>query len=222
LGENASTLHHVTYRRDEPQSSAAQSLLVDAGASCYGYCSDITRTHVKGIGAAASSFAGLRSAVDRLQQTLCREVRVGERYEALHDRAHAHVAAALREVGIVKVSEEEAVANGTTRGFFPHGLGHSLGLQCHDVGCAQLKPRADNPFLRNTATIAERQCFTIEPGIYFIESLLEPLRQGPQAAGIDWSLVAALSHLGGIRVEDDLVVGSGDTTRNLTREHLPA
>jgi Xaa-Pro dipeptidase len=223
LGRNAATLHHVTYQRVKPKGADSQSLLVDAGASFMGYCSDITRTHVKGSGATASAFSGLVTGVEQLQQRLCQDISVGEKYEALHDRAHQYVARTLRDVGVVKVSEDEAVSSGLTRAFFPHGLGHSLGLQCHDVGCALLKPRADNPFLRNTSVIDSRQCFTIEPGIYFIESLLEPLRQGPSASQVDWSLVSRLAALGGVRVEDDLVVGgAGQATRNLTREVLPA
>jgi Xaa-Pro dipeptidase len=222
LGANASTLHHISYGRARP-ASAAQSLLVDAGASFLGYCSDITRTYVKGGTAAASAFEGLIAGVERLQQQLCREISIDSPYEALHDRSHQYVAEVLRETGVVTLSAEEAVASGVTRSFFPHGLGHSLGLQCHDVGCASLKPRPDNPFLRNTSNIAERQCFTIEPGIYFIDSFMEKLHEGAHAASIDWRLVAELSKLGGIRIEDDIVVvGGSSVTRNLTRQFLPA
>jgi Xaa-Pro dipeptidase len=88
------------------------------------------------------------------------------------------------------------------------------------VGCALVKPRADNPFLRNTRTIALRQCFTIEPGVYFIEQLLAPVRAGPDAHAVDWRLVEQLAPFGGVRIEDDLVVG-GQAPRNLTRELLP-
>lgn len=222
LGENAATLHHISYGRTAP-ASAAQSLLVDAGASFAGYCSDITRTYVKGDTAAASAFAGLVAGVERLQQQLCRDIRIDAPYEALHDRSHAYVAQALRDTGVLKLSADEAVSSGITRAFFPHGLGHSLGLQCHDVGCASLKPRADNPFLRNTSNISERQCFTIEPGIYFIDSFMEKLQAGPHAASIDWKLVSELAKLGGVRIEDDIVVvGGSSVTRNLTRQFLPA
>jgi Xaa-Pro dipeptidase len=221
LGENAATLHHISYGKVPARGTSGQSLLVDAGASYYGYCSDVTRTHVKGSGAAASAFAGLIASVEALQQQLCAAVEVGENYEALHDRAHFEVAAALKAAGVTRGSVEETVSSGITRTFFPHGLGHSLGLQCHDVGCAQVKPRADNPFLRNTSVIAEGQCFTIEPGIYFIGSLMRPLREGPHAGAIDWAAVRALEPFGGIRIEDDLVVtGGSEVTRNLTREHL--
>jgi Xaa-Pro dipeptidase len=109
-----------------------------------------------------------------------------------------------------------------TRAFFPHGLGHSLGLQTHDVGCGLRPPRGDNPFLRNTSDVAVGQVFTIEPGVYFIEALLGPLRTSVAAGLVDWSLVEALAPLGGVRIEDDLhVVGGAPAARNLTREHLP-
>jgi Xaa-Pro dipeptidase len=198
----------------------AESLLLDAGASFAGYCSDITRTWVKGGGAAAAAFAQLVAAVEALQQRLCASVRTGMPYEELHDQSHRFVAEALREVGVSRLSPEELVTSGITRAFFPHGLGHSLGLVCHDVGCALIKPRADNPWLRNTSVIAPRQVFTIEPGIYFIPALLGPLREGKHAAQIDWALVDALAQLGGIRIEDDVVVEAGGV-RNLTREQLP-
>ena len=222
LGENAATLHHVSYRKTPTQGVGSQTLLVDAGATCFGYCSDITRTHVKGRAAAADAFASLLAHVERFQQRLCSEVVVGNKYEALHDRAHRDVAEALRTAAVTTLSVEEAVASGVTRAFFPHGLGHSLGLQCHDVGCALIKPRPDNPFLRHTSIISDGQCFTIEPGIYFIDRLLDKVRNGPQAAAIDWTLVSELSKLGGVRIEDDLVVVGGEqVTRNLTREVLP-
>jgi Xaa-Pro dipeptidase len=222
IGENAATLHHVSYRKTPVRGVGSQALLIDAGATFLGYCSDITRTHVKGSGAAADAFGSLVADVEQFQRKLCSDVVVGEKYEALHDQAHREVGSALRAAGVTTLSVDEAVSSGVTRSFFPHGLGHSLGLQCHDVGCALIKPRPDNPFLRHTSTISEGQCFTIEPGIYFIEALLGQLRQSPQAAAIDWGLVAELSQLGGVRIEDDLVVvGGTQVTRNLTREVLP-
>src|SRR5262249_6748164 len=160
------TLHHIGYTRRATTTSS--SLLVDAGATCLGYCSDITRTYVKGAGAGADAFGALVARVEAMQQRLCGEVQVGLAYERLHERAHALVGAILVELGVARMSAEEAVALGVTRAFFPHGLGHSLGLQCHDVGCATIAPKKENPFLRNTTVIAPDQVFTIEPGVYFI------------------------------------------------------
>src|SRR5206468_5182439 len=144
-------------------------------------------------------FAAMLAAFDAMQQELFAAVRPGLPYEELHDRSHVAVGGVLREAGIVRVSAEEAVRSGVTRAFYPHGLGHSLGLQTHDVGCALVKPRAENPFLRNTTVIAEGQVFTIEPGIYFIDGLLAPVRNGPHARDVDWNLVDALAPFGGVR-----------------------
>lgn len=167
------------------------------------------------------TFAALVESVDAMQKRLCARVRTGDRYEALHDESHKQTSAILRELGIAReLSVEEIDAKGISRAFYPHGLGHSLGLQTHDVGCALAKPRADNPFLRNTSVIEEGQVFTIEPGVYFIDSLLGELRQQKVAQYIDWSLVSALSPLGGVRIEDDVHVTSG-ALRNFTREVLP-
>jgi Xaa-Pro dipeptidase len=218
LGENAATLHHISYRK-KARARAEESLLLDAGAACNGYCSDGTRTYVKGTGATATAFADLLARTEAMQQRLCAGVVAGKPYEALHEDAHRQVAEILSGVGVAKVGAEEIVASGISRAFFPHGLGHSLGLTCHDVGCAEIKPKPNNPFLRNTTTISVDQVFTIEPGIYFIDMLLGPLRHGANAARIDWSLVDALATLGGIRIEDDVQVLDGGL-RNFTRDHL--
>ncbi|MBM4345015.1 MAG: Xaa-Pro dipeptidase [Deltaproteobacteria bacterium] len=220
LDAHAATLHHIAYGRGAP-AGASSSLLVDAGATCHGYHADITRTWVRGSGEAADRFRALVRAVDDLQQQLCDAIAIGTPYEALHDRAHLLVGEALRQVGLVHASAEAAVAKEVTFAFFPHGLGHSLGLQTHDVGCARIRPRSDNPWLRNTSTIAEGQVFTIEPGIYFIEGLLGPLRACEAGRVVDWRLVESLRPFGGVRIEDDVVVDAARGHLNLTRAVLP-
>jgi Xaa-Pro dipeptidase len=219
LNEHAATLHHVSYGR---QQVSAQSLLLDAGATFCGYDSDITRTAVKGEGAAADVFRQLVHGVDRLQKELCQQAKRGLAYEALHDESHRLLAATLIDTGIAKktASSSSLVDGGVTRKLFPHGLGHSLGLVTHDVGCRQVAPRADNPFLRNTSVIERDQVFTIEPGCYFIASLLAELRASPAAGLLDWQLVDALVPFGGVRIEDDLLV-TDDVVDNFTRPFLP-
>jgi Xaa-Pro dipeptidase len=219
LGRSAATLHHVDYRREAGPPS--DTLLLDAGATFLGYASDITRTYVKPRSEAATTFAQLLAGMNKLQQQLCADVHAGSPYEALHEESHRLIGALLREVGLVRLSVEEMTeGSDVTRTFYPHGLGHSLGLQTHDVGCAQIKPKPRNPFLRNTSVITPGQVFTIEPGIYFIPGLLEQLRASPQAAAVDWQMVGALSELGGIRIEDDVLVREGGPVENLTRAVL--
>ncbi len=217
LGEHAATLHHVGYGKHKV---AAQSLLLDAGATCLGYDSDITRTAVKGKGEAADRFSALVAGMEAMQKELCARVQVGIPYERLHDESHQLLAGLIREVGIGTGSADELVAQGVTRKLLPHGLGHSLGVQTHDVGCRNTAPRADNPFLRITSTIAAGQCFTIEPGCYFIDELLDALRGSPQASLLDWQVVDALRPFGGVRIEDDLVVEDKGVD-NMTRAYLP-
>ncbi len=217
LGHNGATLHHVSYGRSKVD---AASLLVDAGAVHLGYCSDITRTWVKGHGALAGTFRGMVEGLEKAQLRLCDQAKAGLMYETLHEDAHREIATILKDAGVASGSTEAIATTGISRAFFPHGLGHSLGLQCHDVGCALVKPKTANSALRHTRQIEERQCFTVEPGIYFIDGLLGALREKPEGKDVDWKLVEGLAAFGGIRIEDDLVVFGG-TTKNLTRPLLP-
>ncbi len=126
---------------------------------------------------------------------------------------------------MVKTSADEAIERRLTSAFFPHGVGHLLGLQVHDVGGHQAsleggeaKPPEEHPFLRNTRILEPGQVVTIEPGIYFIPLLLEPHRAGDGAAAVDWDLVDRLLPHGGIRIEDNVVCtedGPDDLTRPL-------
>ncbi|HEU4728713.1 MAG TPA: Xaa-Pro dipeptidase [Kofleriaceae bacterium] len=215
LGHHASVLHYVAYTR-EPIAGDT-SLLVDAGARCLGYASDITRTHVRGDGAPARRFAALLDHMEALQQEIIRRIRPGMPYEDLHDEAHHLLAAALRELGIGRAGPDELVARGVTRALLPHGLGHSLGITVHDVGMKPRPPRPENRFLRNTSVIEPGQVFTIEPGIYVIDALLAPLEADDRRGLVDWAAIAELRPFGGIRIEDNVVVEPRGV-RNLTRE----
>jgi Xaa-Pro dipeptidase len=219
LGAHASVLHYIAYERDQVRGDT--SLLVDAGARCNGYGSDITRTYVRGDGAGAKRFGDLLARMEQLQQEVCRRIRPGMPYEDLHDDANRLLADVLRDLGIGKGSAAELVDRGITRALFPHGLGHSLGVVTHDVGMKLRPPRPENKFLRNTSTIEVGQVFTIEPGCYVIDGLLAPLRTDDRARLVDWGAVEALRPFGGIRIEDNVVVEAGGI-RNLTREAYAA
>jgi Xaa-Pro dipeptidase len=215
LGAHASVLHYVAYERTRVAGDT--SLLVDAGARCNGYGSDITRTYVRGHGAGARRFRDLLARMEQLQQEVCRQIRPGLPYEQLHDDSHRLLAEVLRDLGIAKASTAELVDRGITRALFPHGLGHSLGVVTHDVGMKPRPPRPDNRFLRNTSTIEVGQVFTIEPGIYVIDALLAPLRGDDRARMLEWKLIDELRPFGGIRIEDNVLVEASGI-RNLTRE----
>lgn len=218
--EKGATLHYTGKRTQR----GARVLLIDAGARHRGYCSDITRTWTSA--SCDARFRELVLGLDQLQRALCARVRPGLAYLELHREAHRGIAELLRAAGVLRVDVDQALELGLTRPFFPHGLGHFLGLQVHDVGGRQLAPEGgslppppDHPYLRTTRTIAADQVFTIEPGIYFIEMLLREHRGAPHARAIDWQLVRELAPCGGIRIEDNvLVTASGH--RNLTRPQV--
>lgn len=224
LDDRAATLHYHGKRGRE--AAPGRVLLLDAGASVRGYGSDITRTF---LGESVDPvFRALRDGMERLQKRLVAEAQPGLPYPELHGRAHRYITELLCEAKVLVVSVEEALAKKLSLPFFPHGLGHFLGIQVHDVAGRQTAraggttpPSADWPALRTTRTIEEGFLFTIEPGLYFIPMLLEPHRAGEHRAAFDWGLIDRLTPFGGVRIEDDVFVGK-DATRNLTREHLPA
>ena len=164
--------------------------------------------------------------MERLQQERCARVAPGLPYAELHREAHVRIGGLLHALGILRVGGDAAFELGLTRPLFPHGLGHFLGIQVHDVAGRQAAPRggtapppAHSPYLRTTRTIAEHQVFTIEPGVYFIEMLLREHRTGPSSKHFDWKLVDRLAPFGGVRIEDDVLVTSSGH-RNLSRPHL--
>ena len=221
LNEKAAFLHYETKRT----MGNGKVLLIDAGGEVRGYASDITRTHVASD--CDPRFVRLRDGMDALQQELCAAVKPGLPYGELHHEAHLKIAALLQKSDIVRADPEESVSLGLSRPFFPHGLGHHLGLQVHDVGGhladasgAKAPPPEQHPHLRNTRTIELGHVFTVEPGLYFIEMLLREFRDGEHAERFNWSLIDELAPLGGIRIEDNVVV-TQDGHRNLTRSYLP-
>ena len=213
FGRNAAILHHVYYSKIL-NTNADESLLVDAGASVQYYASDITRTYCRGQSTAAGDFRGLIDALNKTQQGIGRKFIVGIEYEELHNEAHLDLAKILLDTGVLQnISADEAVASGLTRTFLPHGLGHSLGIQVHDVGLKTKAPSSNNPYLRNTSKVEARQVCTIEPGIYFIESLL---KQVEGHAAVNWKTVDRLKPFGGIRIEDNIYADQSGPI-NITR-----
>ena len=219
LNEHGAVLHYTELGRLPPK--PVRSFLIDAGASHGGYACDITRTYATDTG---SEFQALVDAVDVAQRAMCAQVRAGVDYRQLHLDAHLALAGVLRDFGIVKVSPEEALATGVSSAFFPHGIGHGIGLQVHDVaGFAASDhggtiPKPDgHPYLRLTRTLEPGFVVTIEPGLYFIDMLLEDLQAAGHGASVDWERVDAFRPHGGVRIEDDVVCTGGDPL-NLTRE----
>ena len=219
LNEHGAVLHYTD--RDKLPPRPVRSFLIDAGASNAGYACDITRTYSQDT---SDEFQALIDAVDRAQLRMCDQVRKGVDYRQLHLDAHLSLAGILREFGLVTVSPEVAVDTGVSAAFFPHGIGHGIGLQVHDVagfaesdaGGVLPKPEG-HPYLRLTRTLQPGMVVTIEPGLYFIDMLLEQLKDRGLGPSVDWGRVEAFRPFGGIRIEDDVVCTDG-APENLTRD----
>lgn len=222
LNEHAAVLHYQYQRHDRP--GEHRSFLIDAGAQVHGYASDITRTYGNG----DAEFEALIAAVEHVQQQLCAKVRAGQNYPDLHLEAHRLLAGVLAAQDLVRMSAEAMVAEAVTSTFFPHGLGHPIGLQVHDVAGFHANEQGDtiprpagHPYLRMTRTLEEDFVVTIEPGLYFIPMLLAELKAGPHAAHVNWSKVEHLTKFGGIRIEDEVRATAG-APENLTRDAFAA
>jgi Xaa-Pro dipeptidase len=219
LNEHGATLHYGRLERRPPE--RRRSFLIDAGARCRGYCADITRTWPAG---ESGEFAALVEALDSAQQSLCEGLTAGRSYVEVHEEAQLAVAVLLEEFGIVSMEPDEMVATGVSNYFLPHGVGHHLGLQVHDTGGKLAGPDGRAlpqpeawPFLRNLRPVEEGNVFTIEPGIYFIDSLLEGLRATPLGRQVDWEAVERLRPYGGVRIEDNVWMSPAGP-RNLSRQ----
>ena len=221
LNTHGAVLHYQA--RDRVLPDTVRSFLIDAGCTVNAYASDITRTHAKTPG----EFADLIAAMDALELNLIAEVRAGIDYRDLFLDSHRQIAQVLADAGVIRVSAEDAVESGLSLVFYPHGLGHFLGLQTHDVAGlidneGNPLPRPDGyPALRLTRVLEEGNVLTVEPGLYFIDTLLEAWRRDKDASMIDWNRVDALKPYGGIRIEDNVVVRT-DGCDNLTRAAFDA
>ncbi len=218
LNENGAVLHYQHQSKSKP--AEAKSFLIDAGASIHGYASDITRTYAKEDG----EFADLIERFDQLQQELVAEVKPGLDFADLHILCHHKIAELLIEIKLAKGSVDALIEAGVTAAFYPHGLGHLLGIQVHDVGGHMgddtgtiIDPPSGHPYLRLTRVLEIDQVLTIEPGLYVIDMLQESLVGTAGHAMINQKRLSWLRPYGGIRIEDNVRVLE-DGCENLTRD----
>ncbi len=223
LNEKAAYLHYSAKRDDVHN---GRVLLIDAGAQARGYASDITRTYAAE--EAPEEFRALLADMGVMQQDICASIKPGTKMNDLHFNAHERIAELLIEHHIlINCDREKAVRDGYTAAFFPHGLGHSLGIFVHDVAGRQIdrsgtlgEPDPRFPRLRNLRPLEPGNYVTIEPGVYFIKMLLDPFRGSEHSSQFNWGLIDRLMPCGGIRIEDDILILQ-EGVRNITREFLP-
>lgn len=222
LNEHGSVLHYQVTDKHRKEAGQLHSFLIDAGAQVAGYAADITRTW----SFLQDEFSELIQALDREQLALIDQLRVGDPYPQTHLRAHGAVARLLHDFRFVDLSAESILDKKLTSWFFPHGIGHLLGMQVHDAAGFASNPKGDliskpegHPFLRLTRPIEPGFVFTIEPGFYFIEPLLAELRTKPEGKYVNWPKVDLFRQFGGIRIEDNICMTTAGP-ENWTRDEF--
>jgi Xaa-Pro aminopeptidase len=206
-GPNAAVLHFAPSARELRK---GELVLLDAGAECEGYASDVTRTFVSG-GRPTREQRDLHQLVREVQATAIAACRPGVEYREIHLEACLGIARGLVDLGLLRGAPEALVERDAHALFFPHGLGHLMGLAVHDAGgYLPGRERSDRfglCFLRTDLPLEPGHVVTIEPGIYFIEALLQDEeRRERYADDVDWKRAERLLPLGGIRIEDDILV----------------
>lgn len=192
-------------------------LVVDSGAERpSGYASDITRT-LPVSGRFSERQRGLYQVVLAAQEAAIGAARPGVSNRELHLLAARTIAAGLGGLGLMKGDPEQAVAEGAHALFFPHGLGHMLGLDVHDmedlgdlVGYPEGEARSPQfglCYLRLARALEPGFVLTVEPGIYFIPALIERwAAEKRHNEFIDYRNLDAFRGFGGIRIEDDILI----------------
>jgi Xaa-Pro aminopeptidase len=207
--------------RSDGTLTPGQLLLCDVGAETNeGWASDVTRTWPTR-GRFSATQREIYEVVLAAQHSAIAQVAPGVRYRDVHWAASKELARGLRDLGILRGDLGEIVEHGVHAVFFPHGVGHLLGLDVHDMedlgdraGYAAGRERATEPalrYLRLDRDLAAGMVVTIEPGFYQIEGLLAAARDDAVLRHfIDWPVLERFADVRGIRIEDDvLVTGQG-------------
>ena len=208
-GPNSAVLHFPPTSRPFGN---GELILIDAGAEYRGYASDITRTYPAS-GAFTPEQAEIHSIVRRAGLAARAECRAGTEWRDVHRAASLLIAEGLVAFGLLRGDAESLVDRGAPSVFFPHGIGHMVGLGVRDAG--EVLPgrtqTGDGPKLRTDLPLEPGHVFTVEPGIYLVPALIDDAEvRERQRAAVEWERAEAMLGFGGIRIEDNVVITDGD------------
>lgn len=217
-GPNAAILH---FDPSEREMGEGEFVLIDAGAEVQGYTADVTRTY--GVDGPPTGFAGeLYGVVLRAQVAAIKRCTAGAEFREIHMAAARDMAQGLIDIGVLRGNAETLVDRDAHALFFPHGLGHLVGLGVRDASGylpgRQRSTRFGLAYLRIDMPLQPNYLVTVEPGLYFIPAILQdPQRRRTFADAVNWTLVEKHMQIGGVRIEDDVLVTNGPP-EILTRE----
>ena len=215
-GKNSAILHYV---ENDSKIKDGDLFLIDAGFECNGYASDFTRTYPAN-GQFSPLQAEVYESVLEAQKQVIEASKPDAKMEDLHILAARTMMQGLKDADIVSGSIDEMMEKDVFALFFPHGLGHFLGLDTHDVGgYPKGVERIERPgikYLRMRRTLQPGMVLTIEPGLYFVPALLEPaLEDDVVSSFLNESKLRDMMDFGGVRIEDNLII-TDDGYENLT------
>ena len=215
LGANSAILHSTPSSR---AAVAGDFLLVDAGVEIGRYMSDVTRTYV--VGTPSAFQRDLYQIVLAVEERALARCVPGAEWREVHVAAASELTAGLVSLGVMRGAAESLVEQEAHTLFFPHGLGHMVGLGVRDGSGMEpgrtKSPRASLSTLRMDLPLRPGYVVTVEPGLYFIPALLnDPKRRERFRDAVNWPLVESHLSLGGVRIEDNVLV-TASAPENLT------
>jgi Xaa-Pro aminopeptidase len=205
-GPNSAALHFAPSSR---QMRSGELVLIDTGAEYRRYASDITRTYPVGE-AFNPEQEELHALVRAAELAAIERCLSGTEWRDVHLTAARVIAEGLAACGILRGEPDSLIESGALWLFFPHGVGHLVGLGIRDAGGSLADRRGDPPpfpHLRIDLPLAPGMVVTVEPGIYFIRALLESSEQRRRhPEQVVWERVDRMLGFGGIRIEDDVLI----------------
>ena len=215
-GSNSAVLHFSPSQRVLKR---GDFVLVDAGAEVDRYVIDVTRTYVVG-GKPTPLQRDLFNVVLRAEEAAVARCVPGAEWKDVHLRAAVEMTAGLVDLKLMRGNAESLVEQGAHTVFFPHGLGHLVGLGVRDAsGRLPGRQPFTDPALKNLRMDLPLQpgyVVTVEPGLYFIPAILnDPARRKQFGPAINWELALRYEAVGGVRIEDDILITEGQP-ENLT------
>lgn len=218
-GPNSAVLHFLPSSR---RFRNGELVLIDAGAEHDGYASDITRTYVVG-GRLSSEQVELHSLVRFAELAAIELCTAGTEWRDVHLAAARMIAEGLAACGILRGAPDTLLEAGAVWLFFPHGIGHLVGLGVRDAGGLLPERQAQPPpfpNLRIDLPLRPGMVVTVEPGIYFVPAILQdPEQRRTHRDHVAWDRVDRMLHFGGIRLEDNVLIT--DSGREVITSDVP-
>jgi Xaa-Pro aminopeptidase len=209
-GPNSAVLHAVPASR---RAKDGELVLIDAGGEYRGYASDVTRTYPAS-GRFTAEQAELHEIVRQALVAAIARCTAGTEWVEVHRTAALVIAEGLAEFGLLRGQTDSIVERGAQSVFFPHGIGHMVGLGVRDASGAlpgRRRPDDEFPRLRMDLPLLPNYVVTVEPGIYFVPALIQDAEfRERYGDAVDWERAERMLDFGGIRIEHNVLVTDED------------